>query len=163
MGVRRGIENGFIRGIYVDVKYSMAYTKRFVGAAREQVTNEVDLQREGAEYGVSPCILDTDNETFITMEDLEEMNIADLYGEDIQKIPDHIKKEIWNILWILFSCAGIEYIDVTPYNFIQKDGRLWVVDYGHARKTQSGKINQWLLRVLSDPNMTISEWNSDFA
>lgn len=141
----------------------MAYTKRFAGAAREKVTNEVELQREGAEYGVSPCILDTDNETFISMEDLNEMNIADLYGADIEKIPNHIKKEIWNILWILFSCADIEYIDVTPYNFIEKDNRLWVVDYGHAKKTVRGKVNPWLLEVLSDPDMTISKWNPDFA
>lgn len=140
----------------------MTFTKRFVDSDTD-IRNEVELQRIGAEYGVSPCVLNTDNETFIEMEDLEAMNIADMYGEDINGIPDTIKRDIWNILWILFSCGDVEYLDVTPYNFIEKDGRLWVVDYGHARKTTRGKINEWLLRVLSNPDMTITEWNPDFA
>jgi tRNA A-37 threonylcarbamoyl transferase component Bud32 len=141
----------------------MAFTKRFTNTPAAAVVNEVTLHRIGAEYGLSPCILDTDNETFITMEDLQTMNIADFYGESIETMPETIRRDIWNILWTLYSCANIEYVDVTPYNFIEKDGRVWVIDYGHARKIRRGAIDPWLLGVLSDPRMTISEWNPAFA
>jgi predicted Ser/Thr protein kinase len=140
----------------------MTFVKRFSKTPKRDIKKEVELQTIGAEYGMSPCVLDTDNKTFIAMEDLDAMNIADLYGEQIENIPEKIRGDIWNILWILFSCADIEYLDVTPYNFIEKDGRLWVIDYGHARKTKRGKINPWLLGVLSDQRMTLSEWNPEF-
>jgi hypothetical protein len=45
----------------------MAFTKRFTNTPVAAVVNEVTLHRIGAEYGLSPCILETDNETFITM------------------------------------------------------------------------------------------------
>jgi tRNA A-37 threonylcarbamoyl transferase component Bud32 len=141
----------------------MVFTKRFSRAPRNAVKKEVALQRIGSEYGMSPCVLDTDNKTYISMEDLGVMSIADQYGENIEDIPENIRADIWNILWILFSRADIEYVDVTPYNFIEKDGRLWVVDYGHAKKTKRGKVNPWLLKVLSNPEMTIYEWNPEFA
>jgi tRNA A-37 threonylcarbamoyl transferase component Bud32 len=141
----------------------MPHTKRFTGSPVADVATEVALQRIGAEYGVSPEILGTDDETYITMEDVGQMNIADMYGEKIEDIPETLKRDIWNILWTLYSCANIEYIDVTPYNFIEKDGRVWVIDYGHAKKTTRGKIDPWLLNVLCDPTMTLSEWNAEFA
>jgi predicted Ser/Thr protein kinase len=141
----------------------MTYTKRFTDTPADEIENEAALQRVGAEYGISPHVLDTDGETFIAMEDLETMNIADFYGEDIEGIPEKIKRDIWNILWILYACGKIEYVDVTPYNFVEKDGKVWVIDYGHARKVESGNINPWLLKVLSDSQMTITEWNPEFA
>ena len=141
----------------------MPYTKRFTDTPSDEIDNEVALQRIGAEYGVSPEVLDTDGKTYITMEDMEMMCIADMYGEKIEDIPETIKRDIWNILWTLYSCGNIEYIDVTPYNFIEKDGRVWVIDYGHARKVKRGNINPWLLNVLCDPQMIITEWNPEFT
>ena len=125
--------------------------------------NEVALQRMAVEYGLSPDILDTDNKTYIVMEDLEAMHLADYYGESIDDIPDHLKREIWNILWTLYSCCNIEYVDVTPYNFIEKAGKLWIIDYGHARETGEGEMNEWLHKVLTNESMTLTEWNADFA
>lgn len=141
----------------------MAYTKRFSGTPAEDVYNEVMLQREAAEYGLSPSILETDNKTFITMEDLGAMNLADMYGESIEDIPESIKHDIWNILWALYSCCDMEYTDVTPYNFVEKDGRVWILDFGHARKINRGEIDCWLLSVLSDESTVLSEWNAEFA
>ena len=141
----------------------MSYTKRFTDTLPSDVETEAALQRIGSMYGVSPDVLDTDDETYITMEDVGEMNIADMYGEKIEDIPENIKRDIWNILWVLYSCGNIEYIDVTPYNFIEKDGRVWVVDYGHARTVRRGNINPWLLNVLCDNRMILTEWNPEFA
>jgi tRNA A-37 threonylcarbamoyl transferase component Bud32 len=139
------------------------YTKRFSNIPPEEIAREINLQRIGADYSLSPAIVDTDFQTFVTMEDLEQMNVADFYGDNIEDVPENLRREIWNTLWILYSCAHIEYLDVTPYNFIEKDHRVWIVDYGHARKTIPGNIDPWLLGVLSNPDMMITEWNSEFA
>ena len=141
----------------------MAYIKRFPNTSAEDVLREATLQRLAAEYGLAPCVLETDEESFITMEDIGEMNLADLYGEKIEDIPVSIKRDIWNILWALYSCCGIEYTDVTPYNFIEKDGRVWILDFGHARKIIRGDIDPWLLDILCDESTMLSEWNAEFA
>ena len=140
----------------------MTYTKHFSDTSQCRIRLETDLQRKGAEYGLSPEIIETDSHTFIKMEDVGEMCIADKYGENIDDIPDHIRRDIWNILWILYSCCNIEYVDVTPYNFIEKDGRVWVIDYGHAKYIKRGKVDTWLHCVLSDEQMILPEWNAEF-
>ena len=91
------------------------------------------------------------------------MNIADVYGDKIEDIPELIKHEIWDILWLMYSCCNIEYIDVTPYNFVEKDGKVWIIDFGHAKKITRGQIDPWLHAVLSDDRQTIYEWNAEFA
>lgn len=141
----------------------MAYTKRFTNTSAEDVLREVTLQRTASEYGLAPDVLDTDNATFITMENMGEMNLAEKYGDTMEDIPETIKRDIWNILWALYSCCNMEYTDVTPYNFMEKDGRVWVVDFGHARKINGGEIDEWLLSVLNDETQMLSEWNADFA
>jgi len=140
----------------------MTYIKRFPNTPAQEVLREVTFQRTASEYGLAPDVLDTDNATFIAMEDLDCMNIADMYGESIEDIPENVRCDIWDILWTLYSCAGIEYLDVTPYNFIEKDGKTWVIDYGHAKKTERGNIDPWLIRILSDDRMILSEWNPEF-
>lgn len=52
---------------------------------------------------------------------------------------------------------------VTPYNFIETDGRVWVVDVGHAQRSTYGNINPWLLSILCDESFVLSEWNDEFA
>lgn len=140
----------------------MAYIKHFSDTSKYRIRLETELQNKGAAYGLSPEIIDTDSKTFITMENLHEMCLADKYGENIDDIPEYIKRDIWNILWILYSCCNIEYIDVTPYNFIEKDDRVWVIDYGHAKISNRGTVNAWLHCVLSNDQMILTEWNAEF-
>ena len=142
---------------------TMSYTKRFPNTSAEDVLREVTLQRAAAEYGLAPDVLETDNASFITMEHMGSMNLAEMYGDTMEDIPETIKRDIWNILWALYSCCDIEYTDVTPYNFVEKDGRVWILDFGHARKINGGEIDDWLLSVLNDESTTLSEWNADFA
>lgn len=125
----------------------------------EEVGNEITLQKIASKHNLSPKIVDTDWETYIGMEDLEEMNIGDMYGEDIHKIPKHIMSQIWSILWSLYWTCDIEYIDVTPYNFIESKGRVWVVDFGHARHRRK-HIDKYLKSVFAKGK--ISKWNPDF-
>ena len=123
-----------------------------------QVMNEVRLQRKAALLGLCPKIISTDNKTFIEMEDLGTMCIADMYGEDIKDMPKSICRGIYDILKRLYLECDIEYIDVTPYNFIETDDQLWVIDFGDARDAHK---KDWFLKEVFQ-NHTVLQWNPDF-
>ena len=53
---------------------------------------------------------------------------------------------------------NIEYIDITPYNFIEKDGKVFIIDFGHAYYTDFN-INGFLNEVMYH---CLNEWNADF-
>lgn len=127
----------------------------------QDVQNEVELQSIAAELGFSPKIISTDNETYIEMEHLDEMCVADKYGEAIDGIPSFILEDIYKILSDLYYVYNIEYIDVTPYNFIEVEGRVWIIDFGHAMKRQAGRKMNWYLREIFDEG-EIKYWNPDF-
>jgi len=132
-----------------------------VGTNIRDVQREVELQHIAAELGFSPKIISTDNETYIEMEHLEEMCVADKYGEAIDSIPSFILEDIYKIVSDLYYVYNIEYIDVTPYNFVEVEGRVWIIDFGHAMKRQAGRKTNWYLRDIFDEGK-ISYWNSDF-
>lgn len=133
------------------------YIKRFKNNSHETIRQEARFQRKASELGVSPRVIRC-NQNSIVMENLNEPCIADKYGKDIDDIPEWIKKEIVNILFLLYS-ANIEYIDVTPYNFIEKDDRVWIIDFGHAR-VPDGEINWYLDDVFNKGYL--EKWNEDF-
>jgi len=128
---------------------------------KEDIENEIELQTISSTYGFSPKII---NYTFdemgciILMENLNELCIADKYGD----LPHHITKYIWkkihDIIKILYEQQGIEYIDITPYNFIEKEGKVYIIDFGHARYKQD-KMNWFLEEFINDE---LNEWNPDF-
>ncbi len=61
---------------------------------------------------------------------------------------------------MLLVREGIEYIDITPYNFIELNNKIYLIDFGHARfRTKSKSINWFLKRFLFD---MINEYNPDF-
>jgi hypothetical protein len=61
----------------------------------------------------------------------------------------------------IYYVYNIEYIDVTPYNFVEVEGRVWIIDFGHAMKRQAGRKTNWYLRDIFDEGK-ISYWNPDF-
>lgn len=131
------------------------------GTKPNDVEREVELQQAAAAAGFSPKLVSTDYRTLIEMEDLEEMCIADKYGEDIDGIPSFILEDIYKILSDLYYIYNIEYIDVTPYNFIERDGRTWIIDFGHAQRRRAGQNTNWYLIESLDAG-EISYWNPDF-
>ena len=137
----------------------MSFTKRFSNIPLQQIRNEVFLQMIAADAGLSPAVLETDFRTYIRMEDVGEMCIADKYGENLRTMPRWIRDDIIEALWKLYSAYGIQYIDVTPYNFIEKDDRVWVIDFGHASQ---GKpvLDPYLEKMFSE--WRISKWNPRF-
>ena len=137
------------------------FTKYVHNLTRDEIRHEVFLQRIASALGVSPNVVDTDYQTVIHMEQVGPMCIADKYGEDIEDIPIWIRREIVEHLWTLYSCCQIQYVDITPYNFIEHDGRVWVVDFGDAfRNKPRAKLHPFLKRIFDSWNLTM--WNPEF-
>jgi serine/threonine protein kinase len=122
--------------------------------------NEIELQKVAAGYGFSPKIIShttIDNTCFICMEDLEAESLGDVYGEEPTAIPKWIWDEIRTIVSTLLEEECIEYRDINPYNFIEKDNRIYIIDFGDA-KYVDGEIN-WFLREFIDGE---NSWNPDY-
>jgi predicted Ser/Thr protein kinase len=123
---------------------------------------EIELQTIASKYGFAPRIL-TINGNEVTMEKINGPCLADLYTDDPTMIPDWIWKEIRRILRVLLEREGIEYIDITSYNFIQDNdtNKIWIIDFGHAHYTNVKKGNpiNWFLQDILDG---VRDWNPDF-
>jgi tRNA A-37 threonylcarbamoyl transferase component Bud32 len=128
--------------------------------SKETSDNEAELQSIAARYGFSPKVISiskVDDACFIVMEDLQAECLADVYGED----PDNIPKWIWNEIRIMVKTLldeeGIEYPDITPYNFIEKDNRVYMIDFGDAKYVEGE--NNWFVQEFIDGE---NYWNPDY-
>lgn len=138
----------------------MAYfTKHFQSESEEDVRHEARLQTIAHEFVSTPRILDCQSNS-ITMERIHGLTVADTYGTDIRRLPHAVRREIYEIIHTLYKKAGIQYTDVTGYNFmIDDNGRLWVVDFGHAQQKLE-PLDPYLERLFKMERLT--RWNSVF-
>ena len=127
----------------------------------DRVRLEIDLQRRAHKYGFTPAIhrvVETEEEVVIEMEDVGAPCLADAYGD--KKIPKRIWKQISRILATLLKKEGIEYIDITPYNFIEKEKKVFIIDFGDAKVHEEGTPLNWFLAEFLGGECG---WNPDFA
>ena len=128
--------------------------------SRKTSDNEVELQRVASTYGFCPKILSTtytDDTCFITMEDLEEEPLGNIYGEDPTKVPEWIWTQMRVMITTLLEEECIEYRDINPYNFIEKDNRVYMIDFGDAKYTD-GNIDWFVQEFIDGEN----SWNPDY-
>jgi serine/threonine protein kinase len=122
------------------------------------IQNEIDLQIEAAKLGVAPKLYKHyvhNGKVYIEMEKLEGMSLADMYGDAPEDLPDSIWAQVHDIVRRLYL-NGIDYIDLTAYNFIvDNDDTVRVIDFGHAKKIH---VNYFLKEFLQGAK----EWNPDF-
>ena len=79
-----------------------------------------------------PKIISYDKKKEImVMEKIENMNLSDMFGEKASDIDEYYFDEIRTIIKTL-SDNGIEYPDITGYNFIEHNNKLWIIDFEHA-------------------------------
>jgi RIO-like serine/threonine protein kinase len=121
---------------------------------------EIELQRVASTHGFTPKVL-SENGLEFEMEKIDAPCLADVYGDDPNEIPFEIWDQIIHILSVLYEHEGIEYIDITPYNFIELNGKVWIIDFGHAHYTLSPNTpDNWFLRDFLANGICI--WNPDF-
>ncbi len=118
---------------------------------------QIGLQKTSAEYNFSPKIFTSEwhgTRIRIYMEDVGDDTLANLYGENV---PEWIWNEIRYMIKTLFENEGIEYIAITPSNFIEKDNRIYIIDFDDAKYTD-GDINWFLSEFLKGEN----SWNPEY-
>lgn len=98
-----------------------------------------------------------ENEKILTMENIPSLNVSDMYGDKMSNVPEYIIDEIRNIITILYK-NGIEYPDITGYNFIEYQNKIWIIDFEHA----SFKSNNYDPFVLDFINGSNTNWNPNF-
>ena len=122
--------------------------------------NEIELQSIAAKYGFAPKIIRTskqDDICLIFMENLDTECLADVYGEDPEEIPEWIWDQIRIMVRTLIEEEGIEYPDITPYNFIEKDNKIYMVDFGDAKYINDDI--SWFVQEFIDGE---NSWNPDY-
>lgn len=123
---------------------------------------EIELQHVASKYDFCPKIIETKfSETAceITMEKIGTMCLADMYGDKAKDLPTHICSQIHHIIKTLYDEEGIEYIDITPYNFIEHNDKIYIIDFGDAYYKGTKPRNWFHKEFLEDP----TAWNPDFA
>jgi hypothetical protein len=81
------------------------------------------------------------------------------YGENPNVLPKKYWHQIRNILETLLYEEGIEYVDITPYNFIEKEDKIYIIDFGDAYYTNTNDKINWFLQEVLDG---FEGWNPDF-
>ncbi len=84
------------------------------------------------------------------------MNVADFYGEKAGDICAELFAKIRAIIQTLYE-HNILYSDITGYNFIENDKKLWIIDFEHAIYNPKRK-NKFVERFLAGAD----EWNPEF-
>ena len=120
---------------------------------------EIHLYKKASDLNIAPPFFESNNTSYLITQDLDEMCLADKYGPQPKNIPGWIWKQIHYIISRLLKEGAMEYIDITPYNFIEKDGVVWCVDYGHATPFR-GDVRNWFLKEFMEKKL--KSWNPDF-
>uniref|UniRef100_A0A6C0D8P9 non-specific serine/threonine protein kinase n=1 Tax=viral metagenome TaxID=1070528 RepID=A0A6C0D8P9_9ZZZZ len=104
-----------------------------------------------------PKIISYDEKTKIMiMEKIPFMNVSDFYGEDAINISNELFNNIRNVIKILYS-NNIEYSDITGYNFIEYDDKIWIIDFEHSQ-LEPDTFNPFMIKFINGFN----DWNPDF-
>jgi tRNA A-37 threonylcarbamoyl transferase component Bud32 len=93
------------------------------------------------------------------MEKIENMSISDFYGEDINQVPTDIINKIREIIKKLLD-NEIEYPDITGYNFIEKFGEIWIIDFEHTKFTDIKKNTNYEFIINFINGLKL--WNPEF-
>lgn len=129
---------------------------------KDNISLETELQTLASNFGFAPEIYNIiyeEDRARIVMDKIEDMCLADKYGENPEDIPTYIWVQIRNILKILYEQLNIEYIDITPYNFIETKGKVYIIDFEHAYFNEKEEEIDWFLdEFLGGEN----KWNPDF-
>lgn len=79
-----------------------------------------------------PKILAYDRDTQVMlMERVNYMNVSDYYGDKASDITPELFEKIRTIIKTLYD-NNIVYPDITGYNFIEFNNRIWIIDFEHS-------------------------------
>jgi len=92
----------------------------------------------------------------MTMEKIPQLDISNMYGDSPNDIPEYIFDEIRKIITKLYD-HNIIYPDITGYNFIEYDNKIWIIDFEHC-ECMPEKTDPFVFEFINGKN----EWNPSF-
>jgi len=95
----------------------------------------------------------------LKMRRIPNMSISDQYGENFEDVPREICEKIRDIITILYL-KGVEYPDITGYNFIEYQNKVWIIDFEHASFNSKYNTYDPFIKQFIDG---YNGWNPRFA
>ncbi len=120
----------------------------------DTILREIQIQKIASSYGFSPKILSAsivDDEYHIVMEQIDAVSLAEKYGIEPNNIPMEYWTQIKSMLNLLFDMEGIEYVDISPHNFIEINNKIYLINFTDAfytSKSNSIPTNLFLKNFL---------------
>jgi tRNA A-37 threonylcarbamoyl transferase component Bud32 len=112
------------------------------------IEREAQLQSRASEIGISPKVLSYDKENKVIIMEKMDYNLFDILRKTNGKLQKKIQEDIVSIIKNLDK-AKIFHNDPSPLNFMFKNDKLYIIDFGFAKP-----IDSKLSKKLSDqPNM----------
>jgi len=93
----------------------------------------------------------------LTMEKINNMCLSDMYGDKAIDIDKELFDQVREIITLLYH-NNVEYPDITGYNFIEYDNKLWIIDFEHSCKSTT-ITNKFINSFIRGAD----EWNPDFV
>jgi len=93
----------------------------------------------------------------MTLLKIGNMNISDWYGAEEKNISPELFGQIRHIIKTLYD-NNIVYPDITGYNFIEHDNKVWILDFEHSY-FRIHKHTQFVEKLIKGVN----KWNPDFT
>jgi tRNA A-37 threonylcarbamoyl transferase component Bud32 len=90
---------------------------------------------------------------FMIMQKIANQCLSDEYGESSKNINKNLFNKIREIIKKLYL-NNIEYPDITGYNFIEYNNKMWIIDFGDA-KFNTNINNKFIIEFIKGKN----EWN----
>lgn len=121
----------------------------------ENMEREYLFQKKAAEIGISPKVIDYDtvNKTII-MEKLDE-DLVDVIRRQKGKMTIKQQKELMEIFRLL-DTIGVFHKDSNPLNFMFKNGKMYVIDYGFSEEITDKLKKHYLTETPNWDYMPIS-------
>mgnify|MGYP000489121789 CR=1 FL=1 len=106
----------------------------------------------------TPKIISYDKKTKVMiMEKIVSLNLSDMHGEKASDLDEYYFDEIRTIIKTLAD-NKIEYPDITGYNFIEYDGKIWVIDFEHSTFYDKFMNDKFVDKFIGGLN----KWNPNF-
>lgn len=133
------------------------YTKKNVSFHEYQMYKYIYDLSANCEINVPRLVSYNVNTKTMITDKIPNMSVSDFYGEGFLCVDNNTIDKIRETITILHQ-HHIVYPDITGYNFIEYDGKVWIIDFEHAHFMTNTK-NVFVERFIGG----LQSWNPLFA
>ena len=134
------------------------FTKYIRSENKRNIDREYETQLIASKYEFAPKIYNYTVTRGFEKKYYEGKLVMENWDE-AKNIPALIWTQMRNIVKTLYEEECIEYIDITGYNFIEKNGKVYIIDFGHAKYSKKDVPINWFLKKFLDGE---NAFNPDF-